>query len=490
MLSTGKVALCSLSRRLSRPFVRRARRRRHRALPRAVRRSSRRRTVAARLPAQRCVTATHRKPSRDAREALRARDDIAALVIEPIQGRAGCHRTAGRLSRGDARRLRRAAHRDDRRRDLHRLRAHRDLVRDRSRRRRSRHSLYRQGDGLRHSDQRRNRPVAASWMRGRRPAGEALHTSTYLGNPLGCAAALATIDEIERLQLPARAAELGARLRPRLDALALACRRCRRPWLRVAVGRGFHDAAAAFAVVKGALKRGVIVSQSGVDGDIVAITPPLIIDERCNSIARSRFSSSPSEETANRRETLSHRNRRRRLRRNGHLPALTQSSALRSRRDCLAVERRRDRAPSRNFPYAFRSCAEMLAGCELDAVTVASPPFAHRAGRSRCARGPQARALREAVRARRRRCARDARAAKTAGTACGVSHEFRFVPEVAARQGARRQQSPRSASQHRDHLAALDPAAEGARSVARMVVRTRARRRSCRRRALAPRRSG
>ena len=28
--------------------------------------------------------------------------------------------------------------------------------------------------------------------------GEALHTSTYLGNPLGCAAALATIEEMER----------------------------------------------------------------------------------------------------------------------------------------------------------------------------------------------------------------------------------------------------------------------------------------------------
>ena len=29
--------------------------------------------------------------------------------------------------------------------------------------------------------------------------GEAIHTSTYLGNPMGCAAALATFDELERL---------------------------------------------------------------------------------------------------------------------------------------------------------------------------------------------------------------------------------------------------------------------------------------------------
>jgi LysW-gamma-L-lysine/LysW-L-ornithine aminotransferase len=36
-----------------------------------------------------------------------------------------------------------------------------------------------------------------------------VHGSTFGGNPLVCAAALATLDEIERLKLPARAAELG-----------------------------------------------------------------------------------------------------------------------------------------------------------------------------------------------------------------------------------------------------------------------------------------
>ena len=39
--------------------------------------------------------------------------------------------------------------------------------------------------------------------------GEALHTSTFLGNPVGCAMALAQIAEIEKLKLPERAAELG-----------------------------------------------------------------------------------------------------------------------------------------------------------------------------------------------------------------------------------------------------------------------------------------
>ena len=39
--------------------------------------------------------------------------------------------------------------------------------------------------------------------------GEAIHTSTFLGHPVGCAMALAQIAEIKKLKLPERAAELG-----------------------------------------------------------------------------------------------------------------------------------------------------------------------------------------------------------------------------------------------------------------------------------------
>ena len=42
-------------------------------------------------------------------------------------------------------------------------------------------------------------------------SGEALQTSTYLGNPLACAAALANIEEIERQKLVARALRRGPR---------------------------------------------------------------------------------------------------------------------------------------------------------------------------------------------------------------------------------------------------------------------------------------
>jgi 4-aminobutyrate aminotransferase-like enzyme len=109
--------------------------------------------------------------------------------------------------------------------------------------------------------------------------GEALHTSTYLGNPMGCAAALATIDDMERNALPARARRLGLALGSRLEALG---DRKRVVGVR---GRGMmwgvqlRDAATADAVVKRALKGGLILVQSGPDGDVIAIAPPLVIAE-------------------------------------------------------------------------------------------------------------------------------------------------------------------------------------------------------------------
>ena len=61
--------------------------------------------------------------------------------------------------------------------------------------------------------------------------GEALHTSTFLGNPVTAAAALANLREIEDRGLVARAGELGERLGRRLTAWAEG-----RPW---AAGRGW-----------------------------------------------------------------------------------------------------------------------------------------------------------------------------------------------------------------------------------------------------------
>ena len=43
--------------------------------------------------------------------------------------------------------------------------------------------------------------------------------STFGGHPIACAAAIATIEVMERDRIPERAAEIGARIRARFDAL-------------------------------------------------------------------------------------------------------------------------------------------------------------------------------------------------------------------------------------------------------------------------------
>lgn len=109
--------------------------------------------------------------------------------------------------------------------------------------------------------------------------GEALHTQTFLGHPPGCAAALASIACLRDEKLVERAAELGAvalaRLRERL---------ARREAVADVRGRGLllgielRDPAHAAEACADALRRGVIVIQSGDAGEVISVTPPLAIE--------------------------------------------------------------------------------------------------------------------------------------------------------------------------------------------------------------------
>ena len=109
--------------------------------------------------------------------------------------------------------------------------------------------------------------------------GEALHTSTYLGNPLACAAALANLGEIERRGIPAKAAQMGKRLGERLLPL-----REKRAVVDVR-GKGMlwaielENAEQSVEVTKEALRRGTIVLPSGVAGNCLTIAPPVTIGE-------------------------------------------------------------------------------------------------------------------------------------------------------------------------------------------------------------------
>jgi putrescine aminotransferase len=108
-----------------------------------------------------------------------------------------------------------------------------------------------------------------------------LHTSTFGGNPLACAAALATINVLIGERLPERAAVMGARM---LAGIARAV--VGREELVVGVrGKGllialeFRDHATGFALSKRMLDRGVLVSGTLVNARVIRIEPPLTITE-------------------------------------------------------------------------------------------------------------------------------------------------------------------------------------------------------------------
>ena len=125
----------------------------------------------------------------------------------------------------------------------------------------------------------------AAWPPSR---GEAIHTSTFLGHPVGCAMALAQIREIESRKLVQRSAALGDVLLSSLSALV--------PHtssldviprgigllggLEVCLPNGAPATDAVLRAVKALLRRGFIFLPEGQDANVVGFTPPLTISAR------------------------------------------------------------------------------------------------------------------------------------------------------------------------------------------------------------------
>ena len=105
-----------------------------------------------------------------------------------------------------------------------------------------------------------------------------MHTSTYLGNPVGCAAALAVIEELAARELSSRANRIGEIVRRRCEGwpgrYGVAALRGRGAFWGIA----FDEPERAGWVVKRALRSGVIVLQSGTTGNVVTVGPPLTIE--------------------------------------------------------------------------------------------------------------------------------------------------------------------------------------------------------------------
>jgi 4-aminobutyrate aminotransferase-like enzyme len=116
--------------------------------------------------------------------------------------------------------------------------------------------------------------------------GEAIHTSTFLGHPVGCAMALAQIAEIRRLKLCERSAKLGAELLKQLSILhPPSSIRVSSRGLGLMVGveitlpNGKPATEAALTAIKKLLHRGYIFLPEGERGNIISFTPPLTISK-------------------------------------------------------------------------------------------------------------------------------------------------------------------------------------------------------------------
>jgi acetylornithine/LysW-gamma-L-lysine aminotransferase len=105
---------------------------------------------------------------------------------------------------------------------------------------------------------------------GRMPEGS--HGSTLGGNPLSCAAALATLEELEMEDLPARSGDLGGRMLEDLRAMDL-------PLIREIRGRGLMIGidlrARVTPALKGLMERGVLALPAG--PTVLRLLPPLVV---------------------------------------------------------------------------------------------------------------------------------------------------------------------------------------------------------------------
>jgi len=120
--------------------------------------------------------------------------------------------------------------------------------------------------------------VMDAWPESR---GEAVHTSTFLGHPLSCAAALAALEAYDSEGVGARVEALGERLRSGLSG-----RLSGHPGVLEVRGLGLligiellaREAPAA-RVAGAALRRGVMVLPAGEGGEVVELTPPIVLTD-------------------------------------------------------------------------------------------------------------------------------------------------------------------------------------------------------------------
>jgi 4-aminobutyrate aminotransferase-like enzyme len=134
-------------------------------------------------------------------------------------------------------------------------------------------------------------PVMDTWPPS---SGEALHTSTFLGNPLGCAMGLASLREHERPETSALVQGQGQRLKTALQGLrSPSIKEVRGSGLMLGVELVQQDGqpftALAVAIIKGALRDGLILLADSPTGHVLSLTPPFTISDEEIAFVSSRL---------------------------------------------------------------------------------------------------------------------------------------------------------------------------------------------------------
>lgn len=129
----------------------------------------------------------------------------------------------------------------------------------------------------------------ADWMDAAWPVsmGEAIHTSTYLGHPVGCAMALAQIEELKRLRLVERAERMGRLFLQQLKQVLRSKGDLKMGvqgiglMLGVALHRrnGAPATEESLTAVKALLQDGILVLPEGDSANVIGLTPPLTLSE-------------------------------------------------------------------------------------------------------------------------------------------------------------------------------------------------------------------
>ena len=110
--------------------------------------------------------------------------------------------------------------------------------------------------------------------------GEAIHTSTFLGHPVGCAMALAQLQELKEKKLVTQARRLGKKFETMCQHIAIPGARHAGRGLMAGLAFDKSEGPRVLNAVKEMLRRGYILLPAGEHGQVIAFSPPLTITEK------------------------------------------------------------------------------------------------------------------------------------------------------------------------------------------------------------------